>query len=236
MAISKIHESDLENITNIMGVPLAGWIHFIPNEFSGPLGAEWVDDPTNNGTYEVAGGQLVTTQSGTDFINIYQVFEDPSFDIWTKFNVTNTSLSGVYNRYNVGGIFMFPPPFEEWTIYPGLGLYLQYNYDTATEYSLAIYLDENPDSSFAADPYTPDGFDIYNPEIYFRIKYEVGDFVRVYWSQGGEWIEINTGVNVVLPKRKLTVLSGFCNQSPVNNTTSFDFIRKHDEIPFEPEV
>lgn len=226
----------MADISNIMGVPLAGWIHFIPNEFSGPLGAEWIEDPTNDGAYEITGGQLVTTQSLQQYTNIYQVFEDPSFDIWTKFSVSNTSLSGSYNHYNVGGIYMFPPPFEAWTEYPSLYLYLQYNYDTATEYSLAIFVLESVDSEFDEDPYIPDGFDIYNPEIYFRIKYEVGDFVRVYWSQGGEWVEIDTGVNLVLPKRKLAIISGFCNQSPVDNTTSFDFIRKHDEIPFEPEV
>ena len=242
--IKKIALKNFENISKVSGIDMSkinkfiqsavSYIWFIPNEFSGPLGAEWIEDPTNDGTYEVTGGQLVTTQSGGQFAIVYQTFEDPFFDIWTKFSVTNTGLSGVYNRYNVGNFAIWSPPYEDWN-YPTVDLYLQYNYGTATEYSLAIYVQEEMETGFREDPYIPDGFDIYNPEIYLRIKYTVGDFVRIYWSQGGEWVEIDTGVNIIPSQSKHVILQGFGSISPVNNTVSFDFIRKHNEIPFVPE-
>lgn len=245
--ISKINNANLNNtlslggasiikIVKINGVQLSAGgapVHrmFIPNEFDGPLGAEWIEDPTNTGSFAAVGGHLVITQTDDEFVNIYQIFEDASFDIWTKINVSNTSLSGVPNRYNIGGISMFGTPYDEWS-YPGASMYLQYNFGEADYYSLAIYAAEDVDNDFIEETYVPGGFDTDNSEVYFRIKYEVGDKLRLYWSQGGEWSEIDTGLEMVPTSEKFVVLSGMSNDSPVDNTASFDFIRKHNEIPF----
>lgn len=222
MAISKIHESDLENITKIMGISFVEIERFITDEFNDEsINPMWTVNVPNLGTPSESDGKLKFLASGSPSPNAIYVSQfsiAPEFDIVIKV-ILDTVVSGVNNSVNVG-VVMVDETELLWSA--GIALLSQ-----TWEPNLCIYASGSVNDGETYDEaLIPTAL----TTIQLRIKYSASiGYVQWFYRADdlSEWTEISlTEVSVVpLAGQKKAYLSGTVAEDGVTHTIAWDYFR-----------
>jgi hypothetical protein len=215
----------LVNISNLNRYPMGSPPLFAPDEFvAPPLGSQWIATVDEADSYTINHGLIINTDSNGSFFS--QEIYNAEFDFWCK--ITLDGLNPQWNDY--GNIFIASENSTSWYT----DFYFQRNVDE--ENSLAYYIGIDGGNIASGDPYDP-GINQSIPYMYLRIKYTLGDKIRIYWSQGSEWKEI-TYVGSVIPStpKKITWVSAASWNGGDPHEVIFSYVRDHNLIPLEPVI